>query len=75
MAFGSLAGSARVLLGVDTRDFNRTQGAATLTGINAVTYTDASPTVSETISKVWEAFRVIVEGGGGGPGDASEPAK
>ena len=23
MAFGSLAGSARVLLGVDTRDFNR----------------------------------------------------
>jgi hypothetical protein len=45
----------------------QTEGLATVSGTIAVTYTDASPTVNKTVSKIWEAFRQIAEQGGGPP--------
>jgi hypothetical protein len=45
----------------------QTEGLATVSGINTVTYTDASPTVNKTVSKIWAAFQAIVESGGGPP--------
>jgi hypothetical protein len=45
----------------------QTEGLATVSGINTVTYTDASPTVTKTISKIWAGFQAIAESGGGPP--------
>lgn len=49
----------------------QTQGLAGITGINAVTYTAATPTASLTVQKIWSAWQAIVDAGGGPaqPGD------
>jgi len=43
----------------------QTQGLATVAGITTVTWTDASPTAAEFVSKVWQGYREISEAGGG----------
>jgi hypothetical protein len=49
----------------------QTEGLATVSGINSVAYTDASPTPNELVSKIWAGFQAIAESGGGPsePGD------
>jgi hypothetical protein len=38
---------------------------AGLSGINTVTYTSATPTAAALISKMWSAFQLIADAGGG----------
>jgi len=45
----------------------QTEGLSQVSGTIAVSYTDASPTPNELVSKIWDAFRQIAEQGGGPP--------
>jgi hypothetical protein len=43
----------------------QTQGMAGLSGINTVAYTSGTPTAAALISKIWNAFQLIADSGGG----------
>lgn len=43
----------------------QTQGLAGVTGINAITFTAATPNAAATISKIWSGFQAIADAGGG----------
>lgn len=63
---GSALGAAvDVELVAGTNASGRTLGLANVSGVNAVTYTDASPTAAEFVSKLWEGYDQIVLNGGG----------
>jgi hypothetical protein len=43
----------------------QTLGLASVSGINTVTYTSATPTAAALVSKIWSAYQAIAEAGGG----------
>jgi Phage capsid family len=60
-----LALKVDVQLVTGTNSNQQTEGLANVTGINTVTYTDASPTAAKLVSKIWAGFQAIAESGGG----------
>jgi hypothetical protein len=61
----ALGAAVDVELVAGTNASGRPLGLANVSGINTVTWTDASPTAAEFVSKTWDAYRLIVENAGG----------